>query len=180
MHSHSQSTTALLLEPGIVDDASAQEEAKPTTSLERANTVASACRPWLEIFIFRIFPNMRIHVTKNTKPITVRAVVTRRTSDGLSFSITIKGVARHSRLPGRVRFCWHTSIWDSPKLRQISWKVGRGEVEHIGRKVRFTLESSKDNVLWVRILDSKGEPSPIWYSLGRGKMNPRPRIDYEK
>ena len=169
---HSQPSN-LLLEAGVAD-----ATPKPEEQI-RVNTTASACRPWLEIFMFRIFPNMRLHVTKNTKPITVRAVVTKRKEEGSSYGITIKGVARHPRLPGSVRFTWDTGLWDSSSVRHISSWVGYGEVEYMGRKVRFTLETSKNNVLWVRILDSRGESSPIRFSLERGKMNPRPSTDYD-
>lgn len=168
---HSQ--TDMLLEPGLVTD-DELGPAPPVKELETANTAASACRGWLEIVFFRIISSMRR--TSNLMPISIRAAVARR-AEGSS-EVIIKGVARHPRILGQVRFRWDTTVIDTPTFRSIGERIGTGQFEHLGIKRSFMLESSRDGALWLRILNTRGEPSSIRYSMGRGKMTPR-SVDYD-
>jgi hypothetical protein len=163
----------MLLEPGLFTD-DEMGPTPPVKELETANTAASACRGWLEIIFFRIISSTRR--TPNLMPISIRAAVARR-AEGLS-EVTIKGVARHPRILGHVRFRWDTTIIDTPTFRSIGERVGTGQFQYLNLTRAFMLESSRDGALWLRMLTARGEPSSIRYSMGRGKMTPR-SVDYE-
>ncbi len=152
--------------------------------LKKDNTVASACRDWLEIILFRVLSWIR--KTPNLKPISIRAAAIKRHDAPLgggarhvtTTEVTIKGVARHPRIPGHVHFRWDTTIIDTPTFRRIGERIGTGQFEYLGLKRSFMLETSRDGMLWLRMLTARGEPSSIRYSMGRGKMTPR-SVDYE-
>ncbi len=153
--------------------------------------VADACVQWLEVFFFA-----KLGVARDLGPITVRAMAVDREKDDEGKEtpeITIAGVARHPAHPSPVWFRWKTRIIDDLGLRMITEQLGEvwctylditpkpyGSTTKKWATTRFAISDSIREELHLLVLDSKGNPTATRYGLRRGRMNPRPRIDYER
>lgn len=147
--------------------------------IEKKNTVASACHPWVEILLTQAFPSFLpwMRGPKQFNPISVRAMVAYRNT--IPGEIEIRGVARQKEVPCYLRFRWETRIIDVPGgLRTVTEGLGRGWADYFDMnddfiaRVRFMLEPSAKGKLQVRILDSDNKLTSTRYGMSRGKMRP--------
>ncbi len=172
----------MLLEPGVVT-----EKVEPVPVLETKNTAASACRDWLEIVVFRMLSPVHLEKRNRRKRIVIRAAIASRGKepDGTdSEQVVIKGVARHPNVPSGIRFLWRTNIVDNNGLRMICESLGSGEYTYMNsageeKTQRFSVSTSAHGFPWVFLLGAHGELTSARISMARGKMRPRPKIDYE-